>query len=619
MKIKRYLYMMVAALVMFLGFAACSPDEYKLGDNNISPEDLQEGIAYTITHDEQNPNIIYLENKLGSQFNAQWETPQGRFQGDKVTLKMPFAGTYEVTFGVESRAGVVYGNPATFTIDNICTDFITKEVWSLLAGGVGKSKTWVYDDGTYGFMSGELSYGDPAANTNLSFGHFTQNWDPGKGHCGDDAMWDSYMTFSLEGKAAYKFYNSSTDATQEGIFGLNEDTYVLSLQDADLMHPDTWTPRLANWRQNLQIIELDENHLRVAYKRQTGNWGGEWLEVFNYVSKEYADNYVPPVDENPQPTLADTWKEDISSLNKSPNTYREIKWVLTDENDAAAYYDLYGKYVGGSQAASDNGSELSLVLNSVEKSYTMKDADGNEVSGEYFINDNGFLSFSNGLLTTTVGKNGAVLKANDDKSLRVLSYTMDGDEITDLVLGYDLKDVHGNRYKYQAFRFVPKIIGGVEQEYFKAGLHYFNSGWTFTDSPTIKVTGDGKYTFKLTGADADPYGMYLDVVKVLAKYPNFDMTITDMRVDGKSIAFDDSQIERGVGDETDAAGNGITARRYILNPWNNENYFMVNGIGVLGFASSLEVDVDIKLDAGKPFITPKEEAAARKHKVNRRK
>ena len=619
MKIKRYLYMMVAALTMFLGFAACSPDEYKLGDNNISPDDLQEGIAYTITHDEQNPNIVYLENKLGSQFNAQWETPQGRFQGDKVTLKMPFAGTYEVTFGVESRAGVVYGKPASFTIDDICTDFITKQVWALLAGGVGKEKTWVYDDGSYGFKSGELTYGDPAANTNLSFGHFTENWDPGKGHCGDADMWNSYMTFSLKGKAGYTFYNSSTDTKQEGVFGLNEDSYVLSLNDADLMHPDTWSSRLANWRQNLQIIELDENHLRVAYKRLPGNWGGEWIEVFNYVSKEYADNYVPPVDENPNPTLADTWKEDISSLNKAPNTYREIKWVLTEEGDAAAYYDLYGKYVGGSQAASDNGAELSLVLNSVEKSYSMKDADGNEVSGEYFINDNGYLSFSNGLLTATVGKNGAVLKANDDKTLRVLSYTMDGSEITDLVLGYAIKDVHGKCYQYQAFRFVPKVIGGTEQEYFKAGLHFANSGWAFTDSPTIKVTGDGKYTFKLTGADADPYLMYLDVVKVLAKYPNFDMTITDMRVDGKSVAFDDSQIDRCTGDEKDAAGNGITARRYILNPWNNDNYFVVNGVGVLGFSSTLEVDVDIKFDSGKPFITPKEEAAARKHKVTRRK
>lgn len=628
MRIYKYIYAFIATIAIALGLTACSPSDYELGGNNLTADDLAEGVAYTVTHDADNPNIVYLESKMGSSYLPQWETPQGRYQDQKVTLKIAFPGEYEVKFGVETPAGVVYGNPSRITIDKMCTDFITSEVWTMLTGGVGKSKTWIFDDGTYGYAAGELSYGDPAANPNFGFNNFTSNWDPGKGHCDDEntvngSYWKSYMTFSLDGGANYSYYNGTTNTTENGVFGLNESSYILSLTDADLMHPDNWSTRLANWRQNLQIVELDENHLRVGYTRVVGDWGGEWLEVFNYVSKEYADNYVPPVDNNPKPALASTWKDDISSLNKSPNTYREIKWVLTDGGDAAAYYDLYGKYVNGSQAASDNGSEMSLILNSVDKSYSMKDADGNEISGEYSLSDDGFISFSNGLLTTSAGKNGAVIKTNPNKSLRVLNYTMDSSdptEITDLVLGYDINDVNGKRYRYQGFHFVPKVIGGVEQEYFKAGLHFFNSGFTFTDSPTIKVTGDGKYTFKLTGADADPYGMYLDVVKVLAKYPNFDMTITGMRVDGKSIAFDDEQIDRGVGDEKDAQGNGITARRYILNPWNANNYFIVNGFSVLGFNSSLEVDVDIKFDSGKPFITPEEKTtAARKRHAIRRK
>ena len=76
---------------------------------------------------------------------------------------------------------------------------------------------------------------------------------------------------------------------------------------------------------------------------------------------------------------------------------------------------------------------MSLKINSEEKTYTMTDADGNSVSGTYTLNSNGFIKFSNGLLTTTVGKNGAVLKTNADNTLRVLSYTMDKKELTDLV------------------------------------------------------------------------------------------------------------------------------------------------------------------------------------------
>ncbi|MGM9699137.1 MAG: hypothetical protein ACI3Y0_10910 [Prevotella sp.] len=604
----RYFYMFVAMVAMTLGFTACSPTDYELGAGSITSEDLAEGSAYTITHDSNNPNIVYLESKMGSSYTALWETPQGRFQSEKVTLKMPFAGEYSVQFGVETRSGVVYGNEAKFSIADICTDFITSEVWTLLAGGVGEEKTWVYDNGQYGYCSGELSYGDPSANTNLGLNNFTANWDPGAGHCGEDTMWDSYMTFNLKGAAGYTFYNSTTGTTQQGVFGLNEDTYVLSLTDADLMHPNSWDARLASWRMNLQIIELDENHLRVGYVRIPGNWGGEWVEVFNYVSKEYADNYVPPVDDNPAPTLAETWQSDISVLNKDYNSYRDIVWKLYDGDDAAAYFDLYGNLVDGIQAATDNGLDYKLELNSGAMTYVATTADGDSREGTYTLSDDGFMHFSNGLPTESAGKGGAALQTNADNSLRVLSYTMDGDELTDLWLGYDINDVHGNRYRYQAFHFVPTVKGASNVEEWKAGMHYFNTGWTFFDSNTVKVTGDGTYTFKITGADSEPYGIYLDVVKILSKYPNFNMTITDMRVDGKSIDFDDSQIERCTGDEKDAAGNAITARRYILNPWNPSNYFMANGYGVLAFSSSLEVDMKIEYETGTPFL-PAEEAA----------
>ncbi len=609
MKIKGIINMAAAVLAIGFGLTACSPDDLSMGANEYTSADLKEGEAYTITHDAQNPNIIYLESKMGNQYLANWETPKGRYQAEKVTLQMPFAGKYDVLFGISTRNGVVYADTAHFTIDSACLDFVTGKAWSLLAGGVGKSKTWVYDNGQYGYSKGELTYGDPSvsANNPLRYGSFEQGWPPDAGQCAtDDLPYDSYknstMTFGLSGSASYTYYNSATGTTSNGVFSLNEDSYVLSLSDADLMHPDSWTDRRSNWRQNLQILELDENHMRIGYVRLPGNWGGEWVEVFNYVSKEYADNYVPPVDDNPQPTLNDTWKEDISSLNRSPNTYREIKWVLTDEGDACAYYDLYGKYKDGKQTATEAGLGMSLVLNSVDNSYTMTNSDGDTKKGTYTLTDDGYIQFSDGLLNVSVGSDGAVLKTNGDNKLRVLSYNMDGTEVQDIVLGYDLYDVHGNRYEYQGFRFVPKVIGEVEQEYFNCQLIYSNSAWTTSESSKVKITGDGKYTLTIKGADSDPYLMYLDVKKVLVKYPNFKMTITGMRVDGEAIDFDDTLIDTTTGDEKDSEGVKITARRYILNPWNDANYFTVNGTGVLKFSSSIEVDIDVKMDSGEPHI-----------------
>lgn len=604
MKLKYSIYSVLGAMMMLFGISSCSPDEYDLGSKDVTTADLVEGKAFTIEHDSNNPNIVYLKSLMSSRYTVLWEHPQGRTQESEVTLKIPFGGTYTAKFGVETRGGVVYSEPVTFEVKDFCADFVTGEAWTLLAGGVGNSKTWIYDDGTYGFKAGELTYGDPDANPDLGLNNFNENWDPGRGHCGDDAMWASTMTFNLQGKAGYEFYNSTTGETQSGMFSINEDKMTLGLTDADLMHPSSWSARLDNWRTGLQIVELDENHLRVAYVRVPGDWGGKWIECFNYVSKEYADNYVPAPDTNPAPSLPETWKEDISALVKDFNTYRTIKWKIAETNDALAICNVYGEAeANGEQAASDAGADYALTMCFGDNTYTSTDADGDAIEGTFTIADNGFITFSEGLHKVVAGKDGAVLTTNNDKSLRVLSYKMDGDELTDLWLGYDINDVHGDRYKYQGIHFVPTIVGGSNVEEFKATLSYFNSGWTFFESKVVKVTGEGTYTFTIEGADPDPYGMFLDVKKILAKYPNMNMTITGMRVDGKAIDFDDSQIERCAGDDP------AIARRYILNPWNNENYFMVHGFGVLAFTSTIEVDLKIEYNTGSPYIKPDEEKA----------
>ena len=139
MKLNYYIYSLIAGVLLM--FSACTPDEYEMGGKTFTPEDLAEGVAYTVTHDANNPNIVYLKSLLGPEFTPLWEHPQGRSQEAEVTLQMAFEGTYEVTFGVETRGGVVYGAPTTFTIDNFCADFVTDELWTMLTGGVGSSKT----------------------------------------------------------------------------------------------------------------------------------------------------------------------------------------------------------------------------------------------------------------------------------------------------------------------------------------------------------------------------------------------------------------------------------------------------------------------------------------------
>ena len=583
--------------VLALLVAACSPDDYSLGDKNITSDDLVEGLAYTLTHDSSNPNIVYLKSLLPSSYTTLWDTPQGRSQEAEMTLKMPFAGDYQVRMGVETPGGVVYGPYTTFTIDNFCAEFVTDPLWSMLAGGVGKSKKWIYDNGKYGFSAGEVTYGDPSANPTFGWNSFTMNWDPGAGHTGDANMWDSYMIFDLNGNANYQFYNSSTGTTQKGIFNLNTDSHILNLTDADLMHPDTWAARRSDWRRNLQIVALDDNHLRVGYTRVSGDWGGEWLEVFNYVSEDYAMNYDPGDAKEEEPELASDWRDYVE-----PKTSH----VMTYKLNADKPYDwcnLNGSAKGIASTAVDGIEDLTLVMNNVSHKYTVTTPDGTEYAGTYTLSDKGVYTFDGQFPSLTLSADGDVtFSRSNDNSLRILSYETDdySGSLSNLWLGKKLYDDQNKLWAYQGYQFTLQT-GGAQVKRYKGGLHLFDSSWTFQQSDDVYVTTDGDYTFTINGSCSNVYGLYLDIEKLLKDHPNCDVKVVAVKADGKSVDFDDAAIDRVVGDAA------TTARRYIVNPWGANASTAAN----YSFSSSLSITVHVTLDNGKPFIT--DAADAKKH------
>ena len=177
---KRIINLLSLVIFLALSITSCNDDDVKLDVIDVDPSDLVEGIAFSVTPDASNPNIIHLESKMDSKYTPLWEHPQGRSQKDKVTLRIPFDGTYSVTFGVMTRGGVVYGEPYDFKINSFCADFVNDELWTNLTGGVGESKTWIYNNGEYGLdAGGEMAYADPS--TTVEWGNFGFNWDPGKG------------------------------------------------------------------------------------------------------------------------------------------------------------------------------------------------------------------------------------------------------------------------------------------------------------------------------------------------------------------------------------------------------------------------------------------------------
>lgn len=602
MKIKKFIYGLASAL-MVLGLAACSLDSYDLGDKDVTSADLVEGTAFQITHDSSNPNIVYLKSLMSDRYQVCWENPQGRSLDKEVELHIPFPGTYEVRFGVNTRGGVVYSEPAHFTIDNFYAGFVDNDLYTLLTGGVGKSKTWIPDNGIYGLASGDLSYADPS--TVASLNNFTPNWEPSGNY--QDATGNfakSSMTFDLINGAhitTTTFAPDGSSTTAKGTYLLDIDNAQVNLSDCQLLHSPNYDKAQddAGWKNNIRIITLTENRLRLCILRNKQTSGeGEWWLCFNFVSKDFADSYEAPEVEV-FPTLADNWKSFVM-----PNNDRIITYKLTGFD----WYNPDGTAKGVTAVTPNNNLEdMTIRLNSGNNTYELTDFDSKTHSGTFSVTDDGIYTFSPALTELNLSADGrAVFKGNADGTMRILGFDEANNcdpqtgALSNIVWGSKEFDDQGRFYQYMGYKFEVVRAGAVKT--FSAKLHFFDVNWTTQESEPVFITDgvDADYTFTLTQPNSQPYGIYLDVVKILETHPNCDIVIKDIKVDGNSIAFDDAIIDRGLGDDGPNA-----ARRYILNPWGATK----DDGPKFAFTSTIAVTVSVKMDNGTPFITASAKSA----------
>lgn len=447
-----------AWLIITVGlFSACTPDSFELEGKDVTVDDLVEGIAFSITHDSENPNIVYLKSLMPSSYQVCWQHPQGRSQEREVTLQMPFEGEYEVTFGVQTRGGIVYGNPATFTIDSFCADFVNDDLWTYLTGGVNNEKVWIFDNGSYGYAAGEMTYADPS--TTVEWNNWSANWDPGVGHTGDDAIWESTMTFGLKGGANVTIYNSSSKETASGTFMLNTSNHTITFTDCELLHTPSWSDRSTNWSRDLKLLELDENHMRIGVMRD--NSEGPWWLIWNFVSKEYADNYVPEDKPDPEPALPDGWEDIVSEVVTS-----KIKWTMSADvpfdwanldgslmnNFTAGNYPDWATPVSGLD-------QLSMTLDSKTMTYEFAMPDGTTASGTYTLDEKGIYTFSGNVPSYHIGGGDIMFGADGNNQLRILSI----ESAAGNVMGMWVGARSAEKDEYQAYHFIPNAGGGTSQ------------------------------------------------------------------------------------------------------------------------------------------------------------
>lgn len=489
-------------------WSGCSPDEVNMGGIDVSPNELVEGIAYKIEHDADNPNIVYLTSLMDSRYTPLWEHPQGRSQAKVVTLKIPFEGTYEVKFGVQTRGGVVYGEPVTFTIDDFYSGFVDHELWTFLTGGVGHSKTWIHDNGEYGLATGEMDYADPA--TTVEWGNFTPNWSPGKGHTGDDKIWNSTMTFSLEGGANVAIHNASEGGTDEnGTFMLDVDNHTITFTDANILHPQSWDFKTTNWAKDLRILTLTENQLQVAVMREEVSGEGEWWLIWNYVSSEYAENYVPEDLPDPVPQID-------GNPNEILTTTKSKTWVLSPDSPydwADLNGGLLNNFSGGEATYLATGwaaydadmiAATKFVFTSTAGNagnFVFSSHNNEDVEGSYTIDQNNDITFSQPL-TAVISESDfgwiSTMRLNTtaENKLRILKTKKDplGLEVSEMWLGQRSTE----KDEYMVFHFVLGSGGSEVDEAAVLKKRLTNNG-----SRTYKISLEYPFTWARNGGVHD--------------------------------------------------------------------------------------------------------------------
>lgn len=343
MKIHNHILMLLAAMVMFL-VASCSPDDFGFGKKTYSPEDLVEGKAYTVTIEG---NIVKLESKI-SDCTPLWVTPSGRSEQQSLSLELPFAGNYSVTFGVETPGGIVYGDPYQFSLAQNDFSLLSDTKWFYLADKnykkgdplpdaatltSGISKKWYPLAKDYGIgqsacpLSAVTPYDvlnngkgfteeEKANNVYKDIYFGSENWAPNYPYGFDvltdgenSAYLDSWMEFSMDAQngCVAKMYRgesgtkgNSTGTNLTGKFNLNltdAKKPTITLTDAYVMHPNNWDDVCNNYATDVQIIELTPYLLQTVTKRT--NSEGNWYIVESFVSEEVVntDGACIPKDE----------------------------------------------------------------------------------------------------------------------------------------------------------------------------------------------------------------------------------------------------------------------------------------------------------------------------------
>jgi len=283
----------INCVLTVLVMASCSKDKHSLG-----PVPAKGDIKYSVTQDfkaDSGGNTVILRNLTPKTISI-WDFGTGTSTRMTDTVRFAFKGDYTIKFSVATDGGIVQLDSVVVKVTKENLSYVTDQMYNDISGGPGKEKQWVLDtDGK--FFLGPLTFYDPA---NFS----TVWWDAGQGIYPDNMAKGDYgvMTFSLAGGPEFKAVKAMEgNITQSGSYALNLLKKRLTITGGTILRgykPAKNGISGINWSY-YEIISLTATTMRLGvYRDKDVDGEGNALLVYNFISKEFSDNYVPPVNRN---------------------------------------------------------------------------------------------------------------------------------------------------------------------------------------------------------------------------------------------------------------------------------------------------------------------------------
>jgi hypothetical protein len=330
-------------LAMLFFTTACQEDNFELGDR-LSPADIDFEVVQDYSIDSGGNTVILRNNTPGT--IAMWDFGTGRSTRTIDTVRYAFKGQYTINFSALTAGGVVEMDPVTIEVTKDEYKYIEDPLWIALTGGPGEEKTWLLDMEAKYFEGPLYFYG-----TNNGWLEGGNAWDGGDTGCYGDDCWNwspvyadntwllpegdyGTMTFSLKGGPFFTNVKPMEGGVQEnGTYTLSVETKQLTINGASILRgykgENKGLAGVSNWS-NYTVLSLDENTMQLGVIRDKDIDGeGPAMLVYNFISKEYSDNWVPEEeipqpDEGFDPTFAPG--ELLNMLTGGPSSGRV--WVL---------------------------------------------------------------------------------------------------------------------------------------------------------------------------------------------------------------------------------------------------------------------------------------------------